>query len=69
MEMLEIIHQNNKKVKEQKRLQEQTRLQKLEQQKVRYELEQEVGSQKNIMLVSALVMFGLILWLGLAMGL
>ena len=45
------------------------RIQKLEQQKARYELEQEVGSQKNIMLVSALVMFGLILWLGLAMGL
>lgn len=69
MEMLEIIHQNNRRIKEQKRMQEELRLAKERQEELEYELEQQVGKRNNIILFSSLIVCTLILWLGLALGL
>lgn len=69
MEMLEIIHQNNRRIKEQKRIQEELRLAKEKQEELEYELEQQVGKRNNIILFSSLIVCTLILWLGLALGL
>lgn len=68
MEMLEIIHNNCRRVKEQRRLQEEVKNVEKRNKKLEYKLEQEKGTKNNVILFSGLVMIFLLTLLGLALG-
>lgn len=68
MEMLEIIHNNCRRVKEQRRLQEEVKNAEERNKKLEYKLEQEKGTKNNVILFSGLVMIFLLTLLGLALG-
>lgn len=68
MEMLEIIHNNCRRVKEQRKLQEEVKNAEERNKKLEYKLEQEKGTKNNVILFSGLVMIFLLTLLGLALG-
>lgn len=68
MEMLEIIHNNCRRVKEQRRLQEEVKNAEERNKELEYKLEQEKGTKNNVILFSGLVMIFLLTLLGLALG-
>lgn len=68
MEMLEIIHNNCRRVKEQKKLQEEVKNAEERNKELEYKLEQEKGTKNNVILFSGLVMIFLLTLLGLALG-